>query len=331
MLRLLLALAIVALAGCQAGASRDQPASAPATTAAAPRASAAGVTASPRASAAGPTTAPASASTSDASTWIAFDRANGRDGYDLFLVHPDGSGLQQLAPGDLQVPRWSPDGEWIAVASVHDNGARVLPALVHADGSEYHELEPDPTLSLGAGAWTPDGMQIAFESWDDADPTRAGVYLARPIEGTQLRRIVDRSAVPGGFSPDGSRLAFAADGGSDRRNLGIVKADGTAQQVFASMDVGLYPGFMPDGATIYDTVDGVIGIFDLEGTLVRRIAAPGGTVNEARLRPDGKRFVFMYSVAGEANSIATMDVDGSDLQVVVPPFADEQVAPDWQP
>ena len=61
---------------------------------------------------------------------------------------------------DFEVPRWSPDGEWIAVAREEANGVHV--SFIGADGSGYRELHPDPTLNLGVAVWTPDGEWIAL-------------------------------------------------------------------------------------------------------------------------------------------------------------------------
>jgi Tol biopolymer transport system component len=320
MSRLLLALALLGLAGCQAAVRPD--------TSATPIA--AGVQEPLPTAAASVVVASSPPSEMHRPGRIAFDRSNGRGGFDLYLVDADGGNLRHLAPGDLQVPRWSPDGDWIAVAGPRPDGSRVLPVLVHPDGSGLHVLEPDPTLSMGVGAWTPDGSQIAFESWDDADASRAGIDLVSAVDGKQVRRLVDRPAIPGGFSADGTRFALAIEDGSDRQLLGILDVAGGGLAT-GSDNVGAYPGFMPGGETVYDTIDGKIGVFDLDGTLVRTIRAPGGDVNEARLSPDGERFVFMYLVDDGPPAIASMKVDGSELRVVVPAFGDEQVAPDWQP
>jgi Tol biopolymer transport system component len=71
--------------------------------------------------------------------WIVFDQANRAGGaHDLYLVHPDGSGLRRLpaaAPGiGACCARWSPDGR----ALVYERGPtndRLRLWLLNLDGS----------------------------------------------------------------------------------------------------------------------------------------------------------------------------------------------------
>ena len=83
--------------------------------------------------------------------WIVFQRPYGQ----LFLVHPDGSGLHRVP---LELPRgaggrtasWSPDGEWI-VFSMQDAGGATIWA-VRPDGSDLRPV----TTSGGVDATSPD-------------------------------------------------------------------------------------------------------------------------------------------------------------------------------
>jgi Tol biopolymer transport system component len=184
-------------------------------------------------------------------------------------------------------------------------------------------------------AWTPDGEWIACEAWDPTDETRDGIYIVKVADGSGLVRIAPRG-IPGSFSADGKRLVFSVEEGKGHR-LAIVNRDGTGFAQLGSEIVDSRPGFMPDG-TFYDTIRDRMGFFDLEGTLLRKISAPIGTINEARLSPDGKRFVFAhFGPPGDYAAIATINVDGTDLQIVVPAIQgedalhSEQGMPDWQP
>jgi len=192
--------------------------------------------------------------------------------------------------------------------------------------------------------WTPDGEWVACESWDPNDDSRAGVYLMSSADGSGLLKIAP-SGIPGAFSPDGKRFVYTA-WDNDKPRLATVDIDtgyrmqGTGFKMFGPAEVGAYPGFMPDGKTIYAAVDGNMELFDLDGKLLKTIPAPGGSVSEPRLSPDGTRFVFIYwDLSSNFNdqlddsSIASMKIDGTDLQVHVPPTGSqhEQAAPDWQP
>jgi TolB protein len=76
--------------------------------------------------------------------WIAFAGPP----HDLYLVHPDGSGLvripRDLGRGRPLQPRWSPDGTMLVIG-LQTNGQGDL-YTVHADGSELMQITDSPTI-----------------------------------------------------------------------------------------------------------------------------------------------------------------------------------------
>lgn len=83
--------------------------------------------------------------------WIAFQRPYGQ----LYLVHPDGSGLHQV-PADLpsgagaRQPSWSPDADWIVFALVREGASDIY--AVRPDGTGLTHV----TTSQGADQTSPD-------------------------------------------------------------------------------------------------------------------------------------------------------------------------------
>jgi Tol biopolymer transport system component len=83
--------------------------------------------------------------------WVVFQRPYGQ----LYLVHPDGSGLHRVplslasGAGGLN-PSWSPDGDWIVFSLQRDERAEIF--LVHPDGTGLRRV----TGALGAQAQHPD-------------------------------------------------------------------------------------------------------------------------------------------------------------------------------
>jgi dipeptidyl aminopeptidase/acylaminoacyl peptidase len=93
------------------------------------------------------------------SRWIAFisDR---RGNWDIFVIHPDGSGLRQLTDNEDvdRAPVWSPDSQQIAFTS-HRGGnwdiyAMTVPDQRSAPESNLHRLTFDPGWD-GDFAWAP--------------------------------------------------------------------------------------------------------------------------------------------------------------------------------
>jgi Tol biopolymer transport system component len=64
-------------------------------------------------------------------------------------------------------PRWSPDGQWIAFAALPKDLSRIYIAVIHPDGTEYHQLTY-PNAYDNEPNWSPDGSEIVFVSDRDA-------------------------------------------------------------------------------------------------------------------------------------------------------------------
>ncbi|MDQ3821881.1 MAG: hypothetical protein M3321_01405 [Actinomycetota bacterium] len=96
--------------------------------------------------------------------WIAFaDRPTREDGFDLFLVRPDGTGKRRLTswPGNERHPEWSPDGRRLVLES--DRSGNVDVYVARANGRGARRLTTSSAHDV-AGAWSPDGRRIAFAS-----------------------------------------------------------------------------------------------------------------------------------------------------------------------
>jgi Tol biopolymer transport system component len=86
-------------------------------------------------------------------TWIVFQHPYGQ----LYLVHPDGSGLHQVplqlpAGAGAQDPAWSPDGTWIVFSLDHGIQANIF--IVRPDGSGLQQVTHTSNLSLQNPDWS---------------------------------------------------------------------------------------------------------------------------------------------------------------------------------
>jgi WD40 repeat protein len=88
--------------------------------------------------------------------WLLFAGAQERfiGPRDLFLVHPDGTGLTRLTetPEDEATPTWSPDGTQIAFASSRSGNYEIY--VMNADGTQPIRLTNHPGLDIRP-AWRP--------------------------------------------------------------------------------------------------------------------------------------------------------------------------------
>ena len=82
-------------------------------------------------------------------------------GYQLDIMHPDGTGRRRLTgTGSNIFPRFSPDGRHVAYTCVEDQKTNVY--VVDLEGRSRHRVyeEHDDTFA-GHVAWSPDGKQLA--------------------------------------------------------------------------------------------------------------------------------------------------------------------------
>jgi len=170
-----------------------------------------------------------------------------------------------------------------------------------------HDLVPlpttDPTLNLVPQAWSPDGSRIAFEGWDDSDPSRTGIYIARASDGGELDRVTNRPGrfddVPMDFSPDGTQLVFY---------------------------MSMHPD--PDPHT-----DGSLWVVGIDGSDPHPITSEESPPADwARWSPDGTRILFASERLSETGRIWTVSPDGSGLTTLFEGSNGEfAIAPDWSP
>jgi Tol biopolymer transport system component len=167
----------------------------------------------------------------------------------------------------------------------------------------------------------------------------AQIYTIKP-NGLGIRQLtkVRGTAETPDWSPDGTRIAFQAEDGPE--GLWIVNADGShLHQVAAS---GAQPAFTPDGMHLVyycDDCTGGQGIFlvkadgsDAPG--MRLTTSPSGYDGDVNpeVSPDGKTVTFVRGkVEGELQALFSVDIDGTDVDKLVPYRFNVFVKHDWAP
>jgi dipeptidyl aminopeptidase/acylaminoacyl peptidase len=212
-------------------------------------------------------------------------------GETLDVANADGTDRREVHPPGAYccVNRISPDRTQILVMPGTDETGSVRGGTLSLDGTEFQLLpRPDETLNVVPEAWSPDGERIAFEGWDDSDPSRTGIYTAR-ADGSDLVRVTSYAGLPHDsvmdWSPDGTQLLFYR----------AVRAE---------------PDFPVD-------IDGSVWVVNVVGTDAHELDT--GDVRpwwQGRWSPDGSRILFVEERLLPTGAIWTVRPDGSELTKV---------------
>jgi Tol biopolymer transport system component len=275
---------------------------------------------------------------------IAYARFNPAVGDDaIFTANSDGTDEVEVFAGPAEAPRWFPDGSRIAIVCFQGNFEFVRNCTMNPDGSDFVQLVPDPTLNQGVGAWSPDGMRIAFEGWDDVNPDRTpGVFSMRSSDGGDLVRITTSPYgghdIAADYAPDGSRLVFIREDPlklKDPTALFVVNVDGTGLRQLTPWGLQANdPRWSPDGTRIVFASKGAIFLINVGGTgLVKIRQDPAGGASFSPVwAPDGTRILFadfLITPPHEGQEdLYTMNPDGSSITRVTN-TSDFEESPDW--
>jgi len=297
---------------------------------------------SPASTPAGPSLAPVP------SGRILFER-NDASGEHYFTIRTDGTDERHLYDRrGCECAHWMADGTRVMTLDATDPGPYPF-VTMRPDGTDKVVPEnPIKTLSLAPGATTADGRLIAFNGWDDTDPSKSGLYVASP-DLSDLRLVLalqeDWNAVePSGITPDGSRIIFFVDIGSDgdvdhAGVLFVVNADGTGLRPISKpgqkvgyLSGGGVPGSLsPDGRQAAFGVDDAVWVVDLDGGEPRRITEQSGFVWAVSWSPTGE-WISYTRFHTHTTAIALVRPDGTDEhEITAFVEADEANTAAWSP
>ncbi len=265
---------------------------------------------------------------------IVFTRAGGSYGDEtVFVAKADGTDEHQLSElGGSCCPWATRDGSRI-VLGASGPGGRATAVVESLDGSHRVVLPlPKGTLNLAAGPLSPDGKLVALEGFDDANPSNAGVYLARASDGAGRRRVTREHFIPGDFSPDGRQLLlFAGPNGEPPPpgSLWLVNVDGSGLHQLTPPLTNVQCCFnfrwSPDGTKIlFASPGGKLWTIAPDGTnLTQVFKDPGGRYAiTPTWSPDGSMIMFALDptsnpFAHPVNGLYVILADGRDLTQVI--------------
>ena len=282
----------------------------------------------------------------------------------LFTIEVDGSN-QQLVRAAWDGLAVSPDGTMLATTKAAPNGHQASPVVFDANRSDERVIPwDDPTLSFGVADWSPDGTHLVGEAWDDAQPSRNGVYTVAVAGGDLVRLTAPdpKHDFPAGsdtYSPDGTKILFFRtvddnDGNDDQRrvNLMVVNADGTGTLQLSppQYQAGLLglgststTSWSPDGTkvafvvadgpgTFFSTTKRAVFIVGADGTGLTQVT-DWTDVLTVQWSPDGNHFAVTMRATPNDYNIFTMRPDGGDVRQLTT-FTEHDsfaVGPLWSP
>lgn len=129
---------------------------------------------------------------------IAFVASRSGSEEDIYIAHPDGSGLTHVAatPGYTEwSPRWSPDGKRLISYAQYSTATDDRIHILNVDGSGRTAIGP---LEGARPAWSPSGKRIVFAS---RDGTRWRLSTMLP-DGTDIRHITTASGSTSEYAPN---------------------------------------------------------------------------------------------------------------------------------
>ncbi len=187
--------------------------------------------------------------------------------------------------------------------------------VADADGANPHVVmqSGQPLMSP---AWSPDGKELAYVSFEDKLPS---IYVQ--VLKTGARRVVSATAgvnqAPA-WSPDGKRLAVTLSNRAGNLDIYVLDlARHALTRITHNPGIDTEPQWSPDGKSLYFTSDrdGGPQIFKVSlspGSRPQRLSFQGAYNAGPRLSPDGSSLALVTRVHGDYR-IGTLSLKGNGI------------------
>ena len=206
--------------------------------------------------------------------------------------------------------------------------------MMDQDGANPSYLPTDPAAMVFAPRFSARRQEITYMV---LRPTGASIYLKNLETGREevLGHFPNMTmAMAPRFSPDDSKVAFAAEQGGAVNIYVMNLANQSLKRLTNGLSVDTSPSFSPDGSQIVFNSDRggapQLYVMNADGSNVRRISFGSGRYTAPVWSPEPKsNLIAFVKQQGQSFSIGVMAPDGSGERILTTSyFADE---PTWAP
>jgi serine/threonine protein kinase len=214
----------------------------------------------------------------------------------LYIARNDGIGLRQLTTDPAvidRVPRWSPDGRWIAFFSNRTGLYQLW--KIRPDGSDLQQLT-EVHDDVRFPVWAPDGSRIAVTVIGKT-PEAGQVFVFdpdKPWKAQRPDRLPDLQTprtlfLVNSWSPDGRRLA----GQAGTVSQGIVIYDLRSGTFRRLTDSGEFPVWLPDSQRLLFVSGGSFFVVDAaSGAVTNVFSVSRDVIGPMQVSRDGREGYF---------------------------------------
>jgi Tol biopolymer transport system component len=218
--------------------------------------------------------------------------ARGEPQQDLFTADRAGTPLRRLTDDVAQdiVPRWSPDGQWIAFLS--DRSGKYEIWKVRPDGSGLAQMTHEPAREVIAPVWSPDSSKLLYQIRNVnsyvIDANRPGIeQTPQSLPGQP-----PPGFIPWDWSPDGTLLVGWQPLDEQRAMVVYTFAEPRYERFVTGF--GSYPIWLNDNRRVLFREGGKLYLLDHLSGKWREILAlkPPSQIGNYALSRDNKRLYY---------------------------------------